>query len=259
MPVVLTIAGSDSSGGAGLQADLKTFAALGVYGASALTCVVAEHPGRVLRVTPLPPARVAEQITAVLEAFPVAAIKIGMLGSLGIVEAVERALVVPLQAGVPLVLDPVLAASAGGTLLARGALPALRRMIAQATLVTPNRAEAEVLAGHPVVGEPALRAVALELAINLAGPHILVKGGHGHGREAIDWLASPRGIVKALRAPRIPHIDLHGTGCTYASAIAAGLAHGLPLSQAVTQGKRFITRALRQRVKIGAYAMLRQG
>jgi hydroxymethylpyrimidine/phosphomethylpyrimidine kinase len=259
LPVVLTIAGSDSSAGAGLQADLKTFAALGVYGASAVTCVVAEHPGRVLRVTPLPPARVAEQIAAVLEAFPVAAIKIGLLGSRGIIDAVERALAVPLAAGVLLVVDPVMTASAGGTLLARGALPALRRLIARATLVTPNRAEAGVLAGRIVTGEAALRSVALELAINLGGPHVLVKGGHGRGRQAVDWLATPRGTVRAIAAPRIPRVDPHGTGCTYASAIAANLARGLPLPRAVAQGKRFITRALKRRVKIGRYEMLRQG
>jgi len=256
---VLTVAGSDSSGGAGLQADLKTFAALGVYGASAVTCIVAEHPGRVLRVTPLPPARVAEQIAAVLEAFPVGAIKVGMLGSRGIVQAVERALGPALDAGVPLVIDPVMAASAGGTLLESGALPALRRLLARATLVTPNRAEAGLLAGRPVLGERALRVVAIELAINLGGPHVLVKGGHGRGREAVDWLASPRGTVRAIAARRLPHVDPHGTGCTYASAIAAGLALGLPLPQAVAAGKRFITRALRRRVKIGAFEMLRQG
>jgi hydroxymethylpyrimidine/phosphomethylpyrimidine kinase len=259
IPVVLTIAGSDSSGGAGLQADLKTFAALGVYGASAVTCVVAEHPGRVVRVTPLPPARVAEQIAAVLEAFPVAAIKIGLLGSRGIIQAVERAIAPALEAGVPLVVDPVMAASAGGTLLASGSLPALRRLVARATLVTPNQAEAGVLAGRTVAGERAVRAVALELAINLGGPHVLVKGGHGRGRNAIDWLASPRGTIRAISAPRLPKVDPHGTGCTYASAIAAGLARGLPLPQAVAAGKRFITRALIRRVKIGAYEMLRQG
>ena len=259
LPVVLAIAGSDSSGGAGLQADLKTFAALGVYGASAVTCVVAEHPGRVLRVTPMSAACVAEQIGAVLEAFPVAAIKIGLLGSREVIEAVERAIGPHLEAGVPLVLDPVLAASAGGTLLTRRALPALRRLIARATLVTPNRAEAEVLAGHSVVGEGALRAAALEIANRFGGPHILVKGGHGRGRQAVDWLVSPLGSARSIAAPRIPDVDPHGTGCTYASAIAAGLARGLPLPQAVVQGKRFITRALRQRVRIGAYEMLRQG
>jgi hydroxymethylpyrimidine/phosphomethylpyrimidine kinase len=258
-PVVLTIAGSDCSGGAGIQADLKTFAALGVHGASAVTCVVAEHPGRLVRITPLPPARVAEQVSAVLEAFPVAAIKIGMLGSRAIIAAVEKAIAPALEAGVPLVIDPVLAASAGGRLLARDARPALLRLIARAALVTPNRAETAWLAGRPIPNERALRAAALELAINFAGPHVLAKGGHLRTREAVDWLASPRGTVERVAAPRLPGVDPHGTGCTYASAIAGHLALGRPLPQAVAAGKRFISRALQARVKIGAYEMLVQG
>ena len=256
MPVVLTIAGSDSSGGAGIQADLKTFAALGVYGASAITCVVAEHPGRVLRVTPLSPASVAEQIAAVLEAFPLAAIKIGMLGSRAIIRAVEKAIEPVVSSGVPLVIDPVRTASAGGALLARDALPALRGLMARAALITPNRAEAAWLAGRPVTNEKDLRAAALELAINLGGPHVLAKGGHLRGREAVDWLASPRGTIERVASPRIRGIDPHGTGCTYASAIAAHVALGLPLPEAIAAGKRFITRALQGRVKIGGYEML---
>lgn len=256
IPVVLTIAGSDSSGGAGIQADLKTFAALGVYGTSAISCIVAEHPGRVLRVTALPPARVTEQISAVVEAFPVAAIKIGMLGSRAIITAVEKAIAPLLDAGVPLVIDPVLAASAGGRLLARDARPALRRLIARATLVTPNRAETEWLVGRPIPNERALRAAAVELAADFAGPHVLAKGGHLRSREAVDWLASPEGTVTRVAARRIPGIDPHGTGCTYASAIAAHLALGLPLPAAVVAGKRFITRALERRFRIGGFELL---
>jgi hydroxymethylpyrimidine/phosphomethylpyrimidine kinase len=255
-PVVLTIAGSDCSGGAGLQADLKTFAALGVYGASAVTCVVAEHPGRLVRITPLPPARVAEQIATVLEAFPVAAIKIGMLGSRAIIAAVEKVIGPALDAGVPLVIDPVLAASAGGRLLARDARPALLRLIARATLVTPNRAETAWLVGRPIPNERALRTAALELAINFAGPHVLAKGGHLRGREAVDWLASPSGTVARISARRIQGADPHGTGCTYASAIAAYLALGLLLPATVLAAKQFITQALQRRVRIGRYEML---
>jgi hydroxymethylpyrimidine/phosphomethylpyrimidine kinase len=254
-PVVLTIAGSDSSGGAGIQADLKTFAALGVHGASAITCVVAENPGRVLRVTPLPPARVAEQIAVVLEAFPIAAIKVGMLGSRPIIDAVAKAIAPALKARTPLVIDPAMAASAGGTLLARDALPALKRLMAKATLVTPNRAEAAWLAGRPVDGEDALRAVAIELAADLK-VQVLVKGGHGRGREAIDWFASPGGRVHRIAAPRIRGVDPHGTGCTYASAIAAYLARRVSLPLAIGAAKRYITHALRRRVKIGGYDVL---
>ena len=254
--MVLTIAGSDSSGGAGIQADLKTFAALGVHGASAITCVVAEHPGRVLSITPLPPACVALQIAAVLEAFPVAAIKIGMLGSRAIITAVEKAIAPLLDARVPLVIDPVLAASAGGRLLARDARPALLRLIAKATLVTPNRAETEWLVGRPIANDRALRVAARELAINFAGPHVLAKGGHLRGREAVDWLASPDGKVTRVAARRFRGADPHGTGCTYASAIAAHLALGMPLPSAVVAGKRFITGAVRRRISIAGYEML---
>jgi hydroxymethylpyrimidine/phosphomethylpyrimidine kinase len=256
MPVVLTIAGSDSSGGAGIQADLKTFATLGVYGASAITCVVAEHPGRVLSITPLPPVCVAQQIAAVLEAFPVAAIKIGMLGSRAIITAVEKAVAPLLDAGVPLVIDPVLAASAGERLLARDARPALLRLIARATLVTPNRAETEWLVGRPIANDRALRAAARELAIKFGGPHVLAKGGHLRGREAVDWLASPDGAIKRIAARRISGVDPHGTGCTYASAIAAQRAHGLSIEEAVVAGKRLISLALERRMKIGRYEML---
>jgi len=256
VPVVLTIAGSDCSGGAGIQADLKTFAALGVYGASAVTCVVAEHPGRVLRITPLPPARVVEQIHAVLEAFPVAAIKTGMLGSRAIIDAVEKAILPALDAGVPLVIDPVMMASAGGSLLKNDALPALRRLIGRATLVTPNRDEAARLAGMTIDDLHTMRAAALALAEHFAGPHVLAKGGHLRSGAAIDLLASPEGKVTRFVSPRIRNIDPHGTGCTYSAAIAAGLARGLALSAAVTLGKKFITLALEQRLKIGAYEML---
>jgi hydroxymethylpyrimidine/phosphomethylpyrimidine kinase len=259
VPVVLTIAGSDSSGGAGLQADLKTFAALGVYGASAVTCVVAEHPGRVLRVTSLAPARVAEQIRAVLEAFPVAAIKTGMLGSRAIIEAVEKAIGPALRAGVPLVVDPVMVASAGGVLLKKDALPALRRLIGRAKLVTPNRDEAARLSGRKIGGLRELRAAALELARALDGPHVLVKGGHLPSGAAVDLLVSRAGEVTRFSSPRIRGIDPHGTGCTYSAAIAAGLARGLPLPEAVALGKRFITRALERRISIGGYPMLNHG
>jgi hydroxymethylpyrimidine/phosphomethylpyrimidine kinase len=255
-PVVLTIAGSDCSGGAGIQADLKTFAALGIYGTSAITCIVAEHPGRVLRITPLPPARVAEQIRAVLEAFPVAAIKIGMLGSRAIIDAVEKAIGPALDAGVPLVIDPVMMASAGGSLLKNDALPALRRLIGRATLVTPNRDEAARLTGLTIDDLPALRAAALALARDFAGPHILVKGGHLRSGAAVDLLASPKGKITRFASPRIRNVDPHGTGCTYSAAIAAGLTRDLALPAAIALAKKFITRALKQRLKIGAYEML---
>src|SRR5277367_1868164 len=156
VPVVLTIAGSDNSGGAGIQADLKTFTTLGVYGTTAVTCIVAEHPGRVLNLTPIPPQRVADQIRLVLEAFPVAAIKTGMLYSAEIIAAVEKAIRPVLAQGVPLVIDPVMVASSGKVLMKKDAIRALRKFITYATLVTPNRDEAELLWGQPIKNLAAL-------------------------------------------------------------------------------------------------------
>ena len=256
VPVVLSIAGSDNSGGAGIQADLKTFTTLGVYGTTAVTCVVAEHPGRVLNITPIPPGRVADQIRLVLEAFPVAAIKTGMLHSAGIIAAVAEAIAPALARGVPLVVDPVMVASSGKVLMKKDAIRALRKFIAGATLVTPNRDEAEMLWGKPIRDLKALEAAALELAKRFRQPHFLVKGGHLKTGRAVDVLAYPDGRVREFGAKRIPGIDPHGTGCTYSAAIAAGLAKGLTLTEAVVLGKLFITRALQRRFEIGPYQLL---
>lgn len=254
--MVLTIAGSDNSGGAGLQADLKTFTTLGVYGTSAVTCVVAEHPGRVLNITPLPPARVADQIRLVLEAFPVAAIKTGMLHSAEIIAAVTRAITPALKAGVPLVVDPVMVASTGRPLMKRDAVRALRKFILLATVVTPNRDEAALLWGRPIKNLAELEQAAMELALDFGGPFVLAKGGHLRTGQAVDVLAAPNGKLRRFSAKRIPNVDPHGTGCTYSAAIAAGLAKGLSIPAAVALGKRFITRALKRRFEIGPYQLL---
>jgi hydroxymethylpyrimidine/phosphomethylpyrimidine kinase len=256
VPVVLTIAGSDNSGGAGLQADLKTFTTLGVYGTTAVTCVVAEHPGRVLNITPLPPARVADQIRLVLEAFPVAAIKTGMLYSAEIIAAIERALAPALARGVPLVIDPVMVASSGKVLMKNEAIRALKKFTARAVLVTPNRDEAALLWGRPITNLQTLSEAALGLAQQWRGPCVLAKGGHLRDRLAIDVLAFPSGRVDEFAVARIPGVDPHGTGCTYSAAIAAGLAKGLTVIEAVTLGKAFITWALRRRFQIGPHQLL---
>jgi len=255
-PVVLTIAGSDNSGGAGLQADLKTLTTLGVYGTSAVTCVVAEHPGRVLNITPLPPARVADQIRLVLEAFPVAAIKTGMLYSAEIIQAVAKAIRPALSQGVPLVIDPVMVASSGKVLLKQDAIHALRKLINSATLVTPNRDEAALLWGQPITSLQTLSEAALGLAQGFRGPAVLAKGGHLRHRQAIDVLAYPDGGMDEFGVPRIPGADPHGTGCTYSAAITAGLAKSLTLTEAVSFGKAFITWTLRRRFEIGPYQLL---
>ncbi len=256
MPVVLSIAGSDNSGGAGIQADLKTFTTLGVYGTTAVTCVVAEHPGRVLNITPIPAARVADQIRLVLEAFPVAAIKTGMLYSAEIIGAVEEAIGPALKAGVPLVVDPVMVASSGKVLLRKDAIRALRRLISKATMVTPNRDEAALLWGRAITDLKSLEEAARILAEIFGGPHVLAKGGHLKTGRAIDVLASPGGEIREFGVKRIAGVDPHGTGCTYSAAIVAGLAKGLTVPAAVALGKKFITRALKRRFEIGGYQLL---
>jgi hydroxymethylpyrimidine/phosphomethylpyrimidine kinase len=256
VPVVLTIAGSDNSGGAGIQADLKTFTTLRVYGTTAVTCIVAEHPGRVLNITPVPPERVADQIRLVLEAFPVAAIKTGMFYSAEIIAAIERTLAPALAQGVPLVVDPVMVASSGKVLMKKDAIHALKSLILRATLITPNRDEAALLWGKPITNLKTLKRAAAELAKKCEGPAILAKGGHLGTGDALDVLALPNGLVHEFVAPRIPRVDPHGTGCTYSAAITAGLARGLTLTEAVLLGKIFITRALRTRFEIGPYQLL---
>jgi len=256
VPVVLSIAGSDNSGGAGIQADLKTFTTLEVYGTTAVTCVVAEHPGRVLNITPIPPERVADQIRLVLEAFPVAAIKTGMLYSREIIEAVAKAIEPVLKEGVPLVVDPVMVASSGKVLLKKDAIRALRRLIGSATIVTPNRDEAALLWGEAISNLATLQKAAQQLAAEFGGPAILAKGGHLKTGQAIDVLAFSDGKLREFGVKRIPGVDPHGTGCTYSAAIAAGLAKGLSVGEAVTLGKKFITRALKRRFEIGTYQLL---
>jgi hydroxymethylpyrimidine/phosphomethylpyrimidine kinase len=258
VPVVLTIAGSDNSGGAGLQADLKTFTTLGVYGATAVTCVVAEHPGRVLNITPIPPERVADQIRLVLEAFPVAAIKTGMLHSEEIIAAVAEAIAPATGRGVPLVVDPVMVASSGKVLMEKSAISGLRKFISWAAVVTPNLDEAELLWGRSITNLKTLNEAALGLAKEFRFPHFLVKGGHLKASEAVDVLGFPDGRAQEFSAKRIPGVDPHGTGCTYSAAIAAGLAKGLTVKEAVVLGKIFITRALQRRFEIGKYQVLNQ-
>jgi len=256
--VVLTIAGSDNSGGAGLQADLKTFTTLGVYGTTAVTCVVAEHPGRVLNITPIAPERVGDQIRLVLEAFPVAAIKTGMLYSAEIIAAVAEAIGPALKRGVPLVVDPVMVASSGKVLMKKDAIVMLRKFIARASIVTPNRDEAALLWGREILNLETLEEAALALAKDFKFPYILAKGGHLKTGRAVDVLASSKGKLRHYSVKRIPGIDPHGTGCTYSAAIAAGLAKGLSMEQSVALGKRFITWALRKRFEIGPYQLLNQ-
>ncbi|MGH9659762.1 MAG: bifunctional hydroxymethylpyrimidine kinase/phosphomethylpyrimidine kinase [Bryobacteraceae bacterium] len=243
-PVALTIAGSDPSGGAGLQADLKTFHQFGVYGTSVVTLVTAQNTTRVDRVECLSPNLVRDQLRAVLDDLPPAAAKTGALGSREVIETV-----VDLLAGTsfPLVVDPVMISKHGASLLA-GSGP-LRLLFPRATLVTPNLHEAAALAGIEIHDLAGMREAAQRLAA-LGARAVLVKGGHLAG-DAIDGLLAG-GVWEEFPAPRIPTRHTHGTGCTYSAAITAGLAHGQPLRDAVERAKRFISEAIRTNPGLGS-------
>jgi hydroxymethylpyrimidine/phosphomethylpyrimidine kinase len=254
VPVTLTIAGSDNSGGAGIQADLKTFARYGVYGTTAVTCVVAEHPGRVSRITAEPPSMVAEQIRLVFEAFPVAAAKTGMLFSAGIIRSVAREM--RRRRKTRLVVDPVMVATSGTPLLKPEAEQAMaRELFPLAAVVTPNLVEAARLLGRRLKTSEAAKEAAIELAKKWKVP-FLVKGGHLNLGSAADYLAWPNGKTRVFSARRLRGVETHGTGCTYSAAICAGLARGLSLESAVAKAKGFITRAIRRHLKIGGYTPL---
>lgn len=255
-PVALTIAGSDNSAGAGAQADIKTFMALDTYGLTAITCVVAEVPGKVSTIHPIPAAVVAEQIRLSLSAFPVAAVKTGMLFSTEIVEIVSGIL-----AGIsmPLVVDPVMVATSGDSLLRPEAIDLYRRcLFPRATVVTPNMDEAAVLIGRPVASLEDMLAAGGELVAKF-GSAWLLKGGHLGGDEAVDLLFFSNGKVSEFRSARVPGVSTHGTGCTTSAAIVAGLAHGLDLEEAVGQAKRFVTAAIRHHHRWGGIHALNHG
>ena len=237
----LTVAGSDSGGGAGIQADLKTFAALGVFGASAITCLTAQNPREVAGVHPVPAPFVAEQIRAVFRGIPVRAAKTGMLFSAEIIEAAADALV---DAGVPIVVDPVMVASSGARLLREDAVDRLlQRLIPCATVVTPNVPEAEILAGQRIDGIEALRRVASDLSRRW-GTACLLKGGHlDTGRVVTDILAHG-GALETFVSPRIAGVSTHGSGCTLSAAIAAFLARGCELVDACHEAHDYLARAL---------------
>jgi hydroxymethylpyrimidine/phosphomethylpyrimidine kinase len=240
--IALTIAGSDSSGGAGIQADLKTFAALGVYGASAITALTAQNTQGVDAVLVVPPDFVARQIRVVVRDLDVRAVKIGMLATSEIVEAVAGQL--EALPGVPVVLDPVMAAASGDPLLDEDAVETLRALLLpRAALITPNLPEAAMLLGASEAKDEAqMRAQAAALR-GLGARAVLIKGGHAEGPDAVDILADGEGVLPLL-ARRVATSNTHGTGCTLSSAIAAELAKGASLRQAVTSAKAYVTAAL---------------
>jgi hydroxymethylpyrimidine/phosphomethylpyrimidine kinase len=243
VPVVLTIAGSDSSAGAGVQADLKTFSSLGVYGLTAVTCVVAEIPGKVSRIEPVSTDLVSEQIAVLSRNFPIAAAKTGLLYTAEIVEAVARSIADLLANSAtpfPLVIDPVITATSGDRLLEPGAIELYEsKLFPLATLVTPNLDEAAKLLGQKIQDRQSMETAARVLARKYR-VSILLKGGHLAGSSAIDLLFAG-GKITEFAAPLVRGIATHGTGCTYSAAITAGLASGFSLEKAIGRAKKFVT------------------
>jgi hydroxymethylpyrimidine/phosphomethylpyrimidine kinase len=248
VPVVLSIAGSDSSAGAGVQADLKTFSSLGVYGLTAVTCVVAEIPGQISRIEPVSTDLVSEQIAVLWRKFPIAAAKTGLLYTAEIVEAVARSIADLLANSAtpfPLVIDPVITATSGDRLLEPGAIELYEsKLFPLATLITPNVDEAAKLLGQKIDDrqsmEKAARALARKYRVS-----ILLKGGHVAGSSAIDLLFAD-GKITEFAAPFVRGVATHGTGCTYSAAITASLASGLMLEKAIGRAKKFVTASIAQ-------------
>jgi len=254
LPVALTIAGSDSGGGAGIQADLKTFAALGVHGTSAITCITAQNPDGVRGIRACSVDIMRRQMEAVFDGLPPVAVKTGMLYSAPIIRVVVDFF--RRRRGLPLVVDPVMVSTSGAQLLKSAAVKALGAdLLPLATLVTPNLDEAEILVGEKLTSVADLRAAARELHQRF-GCAALVKGGHLRGlKEAVDIFYDGRQEL-LLSAPFIRGVSTHGTGCTYSAAIAGHLARGCSLPQAVQRAKEFITQAIAQSQTAARHSVL---
>jgi hydroxymethylpyrimidine/phosphomethylpyrimidine kinase len=250
-PIALTIAGSDSSGGAGIQADLKTFAALGVYGASVITALTAQNTSGVSAIHQVPADFVTAQMDAVFGDLDVKAVKIGMVAQLATIDAIAAGLT--RWAPKRVVLDPVMVATSGDRLLAADAVAALRaKLIPRASLITPNLPEAAALLDEPVAASAAAIESQGKRLLAMGAPAVLIKGGHGQGSESIDYLVTGDGII-ALAAPRIATKNTHGTGCSLSSAVAAGLAKGEELETAVRNAKAWVSAAIAaaDRISVG--------
>jgi len=246
----LIIASSDSGSGAGLQADLKTMAAHGVYAFCVVSAVTAQNSRAVTAVECLSPATVTAQLAAVADDFKIAAVKIGLLGNAANTLAVADFLAGRL-AGTPVVLDPVMVSASGHAFLPPDAVAALKSLLPLATLITPNIPEAEVLTGLNLTDDAARVEGARRLLAETGAGHALIKGGHGQGPAADDLLAGPEGEIW-FRGSRVETADTHGTGCTLSSAICARLAQGLPLAQAVGLAKSYVAEGLRHGLRLGA-------
>jgi hydroxymethylpyrimidine/phosphomethylpyrimidine kinase len=249
IPIALTIAGSDSSGGAGIQADLKTFAAFGVYGASAITALTAQNTQGVSGIHPVPADFLTAQIDAVFSDLDVKAVKIGMVARRASIDAIVEGLARWSPGHV--VLDPVMIATSGDRLLDSDAVDALRtRLMPLASIVTPNLPEAAALLDEKVASSESDIERQGRRLVAMGCRAVLIKGGHGQGLESIDYLVSANGVV-ALPAPRIATANTHGTGCSLSSAVAAGLAKGEDLETAVRRAKAWITAAIQAADRLG--------
>ena len=241
-PIAVTIAGSDSGGGAGIQADLKTFSALGVYGASVVTALTAQNTKGVTAIHDVPPDFITAQIDAVFSDLAVSAVKIGMVSQSPVIEAIAAGLERWRQRKV--VLDPVMIAASGDRLLAPDAIDTLKRvLIPRALVITPNLPEAAALLEAPIASTETQMREQAERLLALGANAVLIKGGHGGGPESVDLLVEPTSFTR-LAADRVATENTHGTGCTLSSAIAAGLAKGLDLDQAARAAKSYVTAAI---------------
>jgi hydroxymethylpyrimidine/phosphomethylpyrimidine kinase len=249
IPIALTIAGSDSSGGAGVQADLKTFAAFGVYGASVITALTAQNTTGVSGIHQVPADFVTAQIDAVFSDLDIKAVKIGMVAQRTTIDAIAAGLTRWSPGHV--VLDPVMVATSGDHLLAADAIEALRtKLIPRAALITPNLPEAAALLAEPLAEDEAAIASQGRRLLAIGCGAVLIKGGHGQGAESIDYLFGRGGTI-ALAAPRLATGNTHGTGCSLSSAIAAGLAKGEDMETAVRHAKTWISAALSEADRLG--------
>jgi len=252
LPSALTIAGSDSGGGAGIQADLKTFAALGVHGTCAITCITAQNPKAVLSVQPTPVQIVRDQITSVFEELPPSSIKIRMLFSAEIIECVVEALQ---SRKAPLIVDPVMISSSGTQLVQPDAVSALQQnLLPIADLATPNLSELEFLLQTRIATPEQLRSAAREFYARYRCA-VLAKGGHLRGREALDFYFDGQTELM-LSAPRVTGVSTHGTGCTYSAAIAGYCALGRSVQESVVAAKEFISNAIAGSYKCGRHFVL---
>jgi hydroxymethylpyrimidine/phosphomethylpyrimidine kinase len=246
LPRVLIIAGSDSGGGAGIQGDIKTVTCLGGYAATAITALTAQNTQGVFGIHPIPDDFIAQQIDLVLSDIGADAIKTGMLHSASVIHAI----VAHVPSDIPLIVDTVMVAKGGAPLLEEAAMDALKHtLIPRARIITPNIPEAELLLGRKIPDAPAMEQAARDL-LGLGSQAVLLKGGHLEGDEVIDILVEKENVTRFI-SPRIATRHTHGTGCTLASALATGIARGLPLPEAVSQARSYVLNALKSAPELG--------